>query len=118
MRSFVSGVGASTAIAAGILSLGLATTDADAYGGGRCLKFRDLQSLTKVDDHTLLARTRFSQKFTVKLRSACRDFGTPGNFYTVRLYSSSECFDRDDVLVLRYGGACFIDNVTPLPPGT
>ena len=117
MRVFVLGAGATAAILAGIVSLGLTTTDASAYGGGKCLKFRDLQSLTKVDDRTLLARSRFSQKYTVKLRSSCRDFGTPGNFYTVRLYSNSECFDRDDVLVFRYGGSCFIENVTPLPPG-
>lgn len=117
MRISVLAAGTAATILAGVLAFGLTTTEANAYGGGRCLKFRDLQSLTKVDDRTLLARTRFSQKFTVKLRSECRDFGTPGNFYTVRLYSGSECFDRDDVLVFRYGGACFVENVTPLPLG-
>ena len=114
MRFLVFGATAAAAILAGALTLGLVTPEANAYGGGRCLKFRDLQSLTKVDDHTLLARSRYSQKYTVKLRSACRDFGTPGNFYTVRLHSDAECFDRDDVLVFRYGGACFVASVTPV----
>jgi hypothetical protein len=73
-----------------------------------------LQNLTRVDDLTLIAHTRGTQKYTVTLRSPCRDFGYPGNYYTVRLHSDWECFDRDDVLVFRYGGACFIDHVTPL----
>jgi Family of unknown function (DUF6491) len=95
-----------------------AYSPASAGYGGKCLKFRDLQGLTKVDDKTLLARTRSSQKYVVTLRHACREFGQPGNFYTVRLYSDAECFDRDDVLVFRYGGACFIENVQPVPPQT
>ena len=87
------------------------------YGGGKCLKFRDLQNLTRVDEKTLIAHTRSSnRKYTVTLRTSCRDFDYPGNYYTVRLHSDWECFDRDDVLVFRYGGACFIDSVTPLAP--
>ena len=86
-----------------------------AQAGGVCLKFRDLQGMTKVDDKTLLAHTRSSQKYIVTLRHACRDFGRPGNFYTVRLYSDAECFDRDDVLVFRDGGACFVESVQPAP---
>lgn len=82
---------------------------------GKCLKFRDMTNMTKVDDRTLIAHTRSSAKYKVTLRHACREFGRPGNFYTVRLYSDAECFDRDDVLVFRYGGACFIESVTPAP---
>jgi hypothetical protein len=87
---------------------------AEAYGG-KCLRFRDLQSLTKIDDMTAIARTRGSQKYLVTFRQACRDLGQPDNFYRVRLYGDYECFDRDDVLVFRYGGACFVDKVTPVP---
>jgi hypothetical protein len=104
--------------AAAVATAGLAFVasgpDAVAYSGGKCLKFRDLQNLTRVDDKTLIAHTRSTQKYTVTLRSSCRDFGYPGNYYTVRLHSNYECFDRDDVLVFRYGGACFIESVTPI----
>ena len=111
-----------TSLIAAVLATGLVFAAsgpaAEAYSGGKCLKFRDLQNLTKVDDRTLIAHTRGTQKYTVTLRHACRDFGYPGNFYTVRLHSTWECFDRDDVLVFRYGGACFIESVTPLAPKT
>jgi hypothetical protein len=83
---------------------------------GRCLKFRDMTNMTKVDDRTLIAHTRGAAKYKVALRTSCREFGRPGNFYTVRLHSDSECFDRDDVLVFRYGGACFVESVTPATP--
>jgi hypothetical protein len=81
-----------------------------------CLRFRDMTNLTKVDDRTLIAHTRGSAKYKVTLRSSCREFGRPGNFYTVRLHSDTECFDRDDVLVFKYGGACFIESVAPATP--
>ena len=35
--------------------------------------------------------------------------------YALRVLSNQECFDGDDVLVFRYGGACFIESVTPAP---
>jgi hypothetical protein len=102
------------AVAAGAMIFTFDSPAAQA-SGGKCLKFRDLQNLSKIDDKTLLAHTRSSRKYVVTLRHACRDFGRPGNFYTVRLYSDAECFDRDDVLVFRDGGACFIENVKPAP---
>ncbi|MEQ1864235.1 MAG: hypothetical protein ABL996_06230 [Micropepsaceae bacterium] len=83
--------------------------------GGKCLRFRDMTNLSKIDDRTLLAHTRSSQKYIVTLRHACRDFGRPNNFYTFRLHSDTECFDRDDVLVFREGGACFVESVKPKP---
>jgi hypothetical protein len=109
------GLFAATALAAG-LTFAFSGPEAAAYGGGSCLRFRDLQNLTQVDDKTLIAHARGSKKYTVTLRHACREFSYPGNFYTVRLYGGYECFDRDDVLVFRYGGTCFIDTVTPIAP--
>ena len=94
----------------------LAVDPAAEAAPGKCLRFRDMTNMTKVDDRTLIAHTRGSAKYRVTLRHACRDFGRPGNFYTVRLHSDSECFDRDDVLVFRDGGACFVESVTPAPP--
>lgn len=108
---------------AGLAALGVTATVLLAAGPaaeaspGKCLRFRDMTHLTKIDDRTLLAHTRGSAKYKVTLRHACRDFGRPGNFYKFRLHSDTECFDRDDVLVFRYGGACFVENVTPAPVG-
>lgn len=101
----------------GVAAIALFAADqtANAYSGGKCLRFRDMTGLKQVDDRTLIASTRSRAKYKVTLRHACREFGWPGNFYTVRLYSDSECFDRDDVLVFRYGGSCFVDSVTPAP---
>lgn len=81
-----------------------------------CLKFRDMGSLTKVDDRTYIADTKFGKnKFVVTLRSPCRALEQPDNPYTVRLYSDRECFDRDDALVFRFGQVCFVDSVAPAP---
>jgi len=108
---------AGTLVVGGALALALAGQQADASPGKKCLRFRDLTNLSKVDDRTLIAHTRSSSvKYVVKMRHACRNFGEPGNYYTVRLHSDTECFDRDDVLVFRYGGACFVESVNPAPP--
>ena len=88
---------------------------AEPTSGGHCLRFKDLKSLTKIDDRTLLATTNSSEKYKVNLRSECRDFGRPDNYYTVRLHSEWECIDRDDVLEFKMGGVCFIDSVTLVP---
>jgi hypothetical protein len=110
MLVLAAGLVAATAVTA----LSVASYEADA-SPGKCLRFRDMTNLTKIDDRTLMAHTRSSGKYIVTLRHACRDFGYPGNFYTFRLHSDTECFDRDDVLVFRYGGACFVESVKPAP---
>jgi len=107
-------------LVAGLVAAGaavaLTATDPVAEASpGKCLRFRDMTNMTQVDDKTLIAHTRSRGKYIVTLRHACRDFGYPGNFYTFRLHSDTECFDRDDVLVFKYGGACFVESVTPAP---
>ena len=80
-----------------------------------CLRFRDFTSLTRVDDYTAIASTRGSARFKVVFRGSCRNLGRPDNTYVVRLQTTTECFDRDDVLEFRHG-LCFIESVTPIPP--
>jgi hypothetical protein len=106
---------AGTLVVGGVLAFAFAGEPADASARKNCLRFRDLTNLSKVDNRTLIAHTRSSRKYVVKMRNECRDFGQPGNYYTVRLHSDTECFDRDDVLVFRYGGACFVESVDPAP---
>lgn len=89
---------------------------AKAYGGS-CLKFRDFTGLKLIDDNTAIASTRGSMKYKVTFRQSCRNLKMIDNFYTVRLYNNTECFDGDDVLQFRYGGACFVQSVTPMPAG-
>ena len=105
-------------IVAALVATSVPLAEASGGYGGKCLRFRDLRSLTQINDTTLLATTRSSAKYTVALRHSCRSFNYPGNYYTVRLYSDTECLDRDDVLVMRYGGACFIQSVTPVAPAS
>jgi len=102
------------AAVAGALMLSISAPTASA--GGSCLRFRDLQDLRKVDDHTAIAHTRSSGKYLVTFRGSCRQLGRwHDDYYTVRLHSNSECFDHDDVLVFRYSGSCFIQSVEPMP---
>jgi hypothetical protein len=99
----------------GVVALGSLESDAQA-SQEVCLKFRDLGSLSKVDDRTYLASTKYGKgKYLVTLRGPCRALDMPDNFYTVKLYNTGECFDRDDALQFRYGQVCFIDNVAPAP---
>jgi hypothetical protein len=101
--------------AGGVVALGATGQRAEAYPQA-CLKFRDLGGLTKVDDRTYLASTKYGKgKFVVTLQGPCRALEQPDNFYTVRLYSDRECFDRDDVLQFRFGQVCFIESVKPAP---
>lgn len=103
--------------AGGVVALGTTGNKAEASPQA-CLKFRDFGSLTKVDDRTYLASTKFGKgKYVVALRGPCRALEQPDNFYTVRLYGDRECFDRDDVLQFRFGQVCFVDSVTPAPAG-
>jgi hypothetical protein len=83
--------------------------------GKVCLHIRDLGDLKPMDDKTALASSRNQGNFIVKFRNACRDFKQMDNFYTLRVVSSQECFDGDDVLQFRYGGLCFVESVTPAP---
>ena len=98
----------------GVVALGGMKQDAKAAYGKSCLAFRDLGGLTKVDDRTYLASTKFGKgKYVVKFRNSCRALELPDNPYSVRLYSDRECFDGDDVLQFRFGGSCFVESVTP-----
>jgi hypothetical protein len=112
MRSIV--LAAGTVLVGGVLAFSLVGEQAEA-SPGKCLRFRDMTNLSKIDNRTAIAHTRTDAKYLVKFRHECRDLGQPGNFYTVRLHSDSECFDRDDVLVFKYGGSCFIEGVNPAP---
>ena len=113
MRSAVLLVGL---LAAGGFAAFATTGDEATASPQACLKFRDMGGLTKVDDRTYIADTKFGKnKFVVTLRGPCRALEQLDNPYTVRLYSAGECFDRDDALVFRFGQVCFIDSVAPAP---
>lgn len=114
----------SAVVLVSVLALGGAATfawvspQAEASSSQVCLKFRDLEGLKRVGERTFLASTRFNRgKYLVTMRDACRNFDYMDNPYTVRLYNNSECFDRDDALLFRWGGACFIESVAPAPAG-
>jgi hypothetical protein len=103
--------------AGGVLALGAVDQTAEASQQA-CLKFRNFGGLTKVDDRTYMASTKFGKdKYVVKLRGPCRALEMQANPYTVRLYGDQECFDRDDVLHFRLGQVCFVESVTPAPAG-
>ncbi|MFN9358542.1 MAG: hypothetical protein ACK6A4_17280 [Alphaproteobacteria bacterium] len=80
-----------------------------------CLKIRNLGTLKLLDDRTALATSRSQGNFIVRMRGTCRDLKMIDNYYSLRVSSSEECFDSDDVLVFRYGGVCFIESVTRAP---
>lgn len=80
-----------------------------------CLKIRNLGNLKLLDDKTALATSRSQGNFIVRMRGTCRDLKMIDNYYSLRVSSSEECFDSDDVLVFRYGGLCFIESVTRAP---
>lgn len=111
MRSAVLLVG--MLAAGGVIALGTMGQNAEASQQA-CLKFRNFGGLTKVDDRTYMASTKFGKdKYVVKLAGPCRALEQLDNPYTVRLYGDHECFDRDDVLQFRFGQVCFVQSVTP-----
>jgi hypothetical protein len=101
--------------AGGVVALGTMDQRAEASQQA-CLKFRNFGGLTKVDDRTYMASTKFGKdKYVVKLAGPCRALDMVDNPYVVRLYGDHECFDRDDVLQFRFGQVCFVESVTPAP---
>lgn len=101
--------------AGGVAALGAMDQPAEASPQA-CLKFRNFAGLTKVDDRTYMASTKFGKdKYVVTLRGPCRALEMMDNPYVVRLYGDHECFDRDDVLEFRFGQVCFVESVTPAP---
>src|SRR5262245_61645914 len=73
---------ATAAVAGAMLLTSVPSADA-AYGGDQCLRFRDMKSLTRVDDKTAIAHARSSRKYIVTFRHSCHDLGRPGNYYKV-----------------------------------
>ena len=107
-------------LAAGVLALVAGSAGTAMQGEAQaaapvCLKIRNLGNLKLLDDKTALATSRSQGNFIVRMRGTCRDLKMIDNYYSLRVSSSEECFDSDDVLVFRYGGVCFIESVTRAP---
>jgi hypothetical protein len=98
----------------GSVTLALLGGVAAAAEGERCLRYRDLDGLTKVDAQTLIARTKSGPDYKLALDPTCRYLDSPGNFFITSTTSTWECVEPGDALPLNQGGVCFVQSVTKI----
>jgi hypothetical protein len=96
----------------------LAGAAAGAEDRRSCLHYRDLNGITKVDTETLIAKRKGGGRYEIKVDADCRYLDWPQNYFVTRSSSPSECVRPGDALVLRRGGSCFVQSVTPLDEPT
>ncbi len=100
-------------VALGILAFamqpGIAAADE-----GRCLHYRDLDGISKVDTQTLVAKAKGGGRYKILVDAKCQYQDWPENYFVTRNMSPHECVSPGDALALHLGGSCFIQSVTPI----
>ncbi len=82
--------------------------------GGACLRWVDVDTLTRSGPDTVLARSRRKGDFVIKFKGRCGYQRDPENYFIVRMQSRWECVDTLGLLELNEGGSCFIESITPV----
>ena len=104
---------ARTLILAG-LALALQSGAASAAESRGCLRYHDLDAITKVDTQTLVAKVKGDGRYKILVDSQCRYLEWPQDYFVTRNTSPWECVRAGDALELNRGGNCFVQSVTPM----
>jgi len=82
---------------------------------GRCLRWSDIDTLTRTGSETVLAKSRMRGAFVIKFKGRCDYQRNSDNYFVVRLRDRWECVSALAAIEVHNAGACFIESVTPLP---
>jgi len=104
MRWFLS-IGAMIALSVAVMA------GSPASASPACLRWNDIETLTRSGPDTVLAKTRHKGDFQIKFRGACDYQRSPANFFIIRLHDRWECVSSLHVLDVHEGGACFIESI-------
>jgi hypothetical protein len=98
-----------------ITALGVAATaQTNAAERRGCLRWHDIDTITRSGPDTVLVKSRHRGNWQIKFRGRCDYQRTPSNFFIVRLHDRWECVSSLRVLDVHEGGACFVDSITPV----
>jgi hypothetical protein len=78
-----------------------------------CLRWSDVETLTRTGPDTVRATTRRHGNFVIKFKGRCDFQRGPDNYFIVRLHDRHECVESLGAIEVHNAGACFIDTVTP-----
>ena len=77
-----------------------------------CLRWSDIETLTRMGSDRVLATTRRRGDFVIKFLGICDFQRSPTNYFIVRLHDRMECVGSLGALDVHEGGACFIESIT------
>ena len=105
-------------LAVAMLALTIQSGIASGAESRRCLRYHDLDGITKVDTQTLIAKAKGGGRYKIEVDAKCRYLEWPEDFFVTRQIGLEECVQPGDALVLNHGGNCFVQNVTPMEEPT
>lgn len=112
MRSFVFRFAATL-----VLTLAAAVGAQAAEAKGQtCLRWDDIDTMTRKAPDTILAKTRTRGTWEIRFKGRCDYMRFSDNYFIVKLFSRNECVRSIGVLHVNNAPSCFIESVTPLPP--
>lgn len=88
--------------------------DPQAAGRRACLRWNDIDTITRSGPDTVLVKSRRRGDWQIKFKGHCDYMRSPDNFFIVRLHSRWECVDSLGTIDVHNAGACFIESVTPI----
>jgi predicted secreted Zn-dependent protease len=91
-----------------------AATQASAEERQSCLRWHDIDTITRSGPDTVLVKSRHRGNWQIKFKGRCDYQRGPSNYFIVRLHDRWECVRSLHVLDVHEGGACFIESVTPV----
>ena len=97
-----------------LVALVIQASVASAEDNRRCVRYRDLNGIHKVNTETLIAKVKGGGRYEIKVDADCRYLEWPQDYFVTRNSSPFECVRPGDALVLNRGGNCFVQSVTPM----
>jgi hypothetical protein len=96
-----------------LLSLTIAI-EAPAAKAQRCLRWIDIDTLTRHNQNSVLARSRSKGTYLIKFTGPCDYQRRSGDYFVMREQDRLSCISSLDVFQVHNAGACFIESVRPL----
>jgi hypothetical protein len=83
----------------------------------QCLRWDDIQTLSRQNPTTVLARSRHGD-FAITFKDSCAFQRTPANYFVVRPHDHRSCVSDLGALPVNEAAACFIASIDPVEPAS
>lgn len=81
----------------------------------QCLRWDDIQSLTRQDPKTVMVRSRYGD-FAITFKNACAFQRAPDNYFIVQPHDHNSCVRALGALPVNESAPCFIASIDPVAP--